>query len=255
MSEDNKDNLNQSEVETERSFSDSEKKAMEHGWNPNGVPGKRHKSAEEFLDNESFLDRISSQGRKLKSQEKMIENIVRYLQQSEGQQLEQAKQALDHQAQQAIEAGQDPKEVLNIYKKNLEQIESTKLQAPDNTSFVDYSKLSQVAGDFVHKYEDLLRDNIAIRGAVKEMENHLALQGLSEDERFPQLEQWMLKEYGEVLSPPKSKVSKVERTAEVSSDDDREVKSFSREELEVINFFKSKGVDEKKLTSLISKGK
>lgn len=58
------------EVEQEeQQYSDIEVKAIEMGWNPEGVEGKRNLSAEEFVDRKELYDSIHS----LKKQNKRLE--------------------------------------------------------------------------------------------------------------------------------------------------------------------------------------
>ena len=52
------ENTEVEDVEVEDEHSDIEKEAMSKGWKPEGVPGKRNMSAEEFLDRERFFGRI-----------------------------------------------------------------------------------------------------------------------------------------------------------------------------------------------------
>lgn len=44
--------------DTEVEYTDVEAEAMEHGWNPDGAPGKRNLTAEEFLDRQPLYDDI-----------------------------------------------------------------------------------------------------------------------------------------------------------------------------------------------------
>lgn len=59
------------DVEDNNERSEVEKRAMEQGWSPEGVPGKRHKSAEEFLEYGELKSTISS----LKKQTKKYSDI------------------------------------------------------------------------------------------------------------------------------------------------------------------------------------
>ena len=47
-------------------YSDVELEAIEHGWNPDGVEGKRNLSAEEFMDRKPLYDKIHATEKKLR---------------------------------------------------------------------------------------------------------------------------------------------------------------------------------------------
>lgn len=47
-------------------FSETEQDAIEHGWNPEGVDGKRNLSAEEFMDRKPLYDKIHANEKKMK---------------------------------------------------------------------------------------------------------------------------------------------------------------------------------------------
>lgn len=59
----------EAEEQEEQQYSDVEIKAIEMGWNPEGVEGKRNLSAEEFVDRKELYDSIHS----LKKQNKRLE--------------------------------------------------------------------------------------------------------------------------------------------------------------------------------------
>ena len=61
----------------ENDYSESERAAMAKGWKPDGVPGKPKLSADEFLRNEQFFDRIHKQNKTIKSLEKQLDEVVK----------------------------------------------------------------------------------------------------------------------------------------------------------------------------------
>lgn len=59
-------------------YSEIELNAIEKGWNPEGVEGKKNLSAEEFLDRQSLYDDLHSLKRQNKRLATDIENINKY---------------------------------------------------------------------------------------------------------------------------------------------------------------------------------
>lgn len=64
-------------------YTEAEQKAMDKGWNPEGVEGKRNISADEFLDRESFFDRIHKLEQNMKRKEKTIDALQEFNKQTE----------------------------------------------------------------------------------------------------------------------------------------------------------------------------
>lgn len=58
-------------------YTDSERAAMAKGWRPEGVEGKPKLSADEFLRNEQFFDRIHKQNKTIKNLEKQLEEMAK----------------------------------------------------------------------------------------------------------------------------------------------------------------------------------
>ena len=59
-------------------LSEAEQQAIDKGWNPDGVDGKRNLSAEEFLDRESFFDEIHKLKREVRSQKQMVDALKQH---------------------------------------------------------------------------------------------------------------------------------------------------------------------------------
>jgi hypothetical protein len=68
---------NEEEVE-EHEFTDAEVEAMEHGWNPNGVDGKKNLSAEEYMDRKPLYDDLKSQNKKIKRMQESIDALKQF---------------------------------------------------------------------------------------------------------------------------------------------------------------------------------
>ena len=63
-------------VETEPT--EIEKEAMEHGWTPDGVEGKRNLSAEEFMDRKPLYDDLKAQKRQIKRLQEGFEAMTQH---------------------------------------------------------------------------------------------------------------------------------------------------------------------------------
>ena len=59
-------------------YSDVEKEAMQQGWNPEGVEGKRSLSAEEFLDRKPLYDKMHKLEKRLKDQDKKFDALQKH---------------------------------------------------------------------------------------------------------------------------------------------------------------------------------
>lgn len=67
------------EVEVgEVEYSDVEREAMEQGWTPEGVEGKRNLTAEEFLDRKPLYDKMHKLEKRLKEQDKKFEAMQQH---------------------------------------------------------------------------------------------------------------------------------------------------------------------------------
>jgi len=65
------------EVETPVEYTEAQKEAMSKGWKPEGVEGKPKLSADEFLRNEEFFDKIHKQNKHIKKLEQTVEEMTR----------------------------------------------------------------------------------------------------------------------------------------------------------------------------------
>lgn len=62
----------------EQEYSEVELEAIEHGWNPEGVEGKRNLSAEEFMDRQKFYDDIRALKRENKATREQLDALKKY---------------------------------------------------------------------------------------------------------------------------------------------------------------------------------
>lgn len=67
---------NADELEAADEPSEAEKSAMAKGWKPEGVEGKPNLSAEEFLRNEEFFNKIHKQNKTIKNLEKQLDEMA-----------------------------------------------------------------------------------------------------------------------------------------------------------------------------------
>jgi len=61
------------EVVAEPELTEVEQEAMQHGWTPEGVEGKRNLSAEEFMDRQPLYDDIRSLKKQTRKQQEAID--------------------------------------------------------------------------------------------------------------------------------------------------------------------------------------
>lgn len=94
------DQLDAGKVEGTVERSEVELKAIEFGWNPNGVEGKEFVSAEEFIARKPIYDEISKLKRTIKSQSKAFESFqshhnqtIRRMEEQKAKELRKAREA------------------------------------------------------------------------------------------------------------------------------------------------------------------
>jgi regulator of replication initiation timing len=102
-----------------------EQQAMDQGWNPEGVEGKRNISAEEFVERSSLFDRIHKLEKQTKSNDKVIDALKKYNETISEKAYDRAIQDLKQQKFQALEDG-DNARVLELD----DQIEKTRAEKP-----------------------------------------------------------------------------------------------------------------------------
>lgn len=119
-------------------YSEVEIEAMEHGWNPEGVEGKRNLSAEEFMDRKPLYDEIHSTKKQIKRLQEGMDLLKAHHERVA--ELERAK-ALDYLKNQkkiALE-NEDFDAVLDIDDKIAEQKAAPNAAAPaSNSAFEEW---------------------------------------------------------------------------------------------------------------------
>lgn len=71
-------NIEEEVVEETPEYNEIEQEAIAHGWNPEGVEGKRNLTAEEFMDRKPLYDDLHSQQRKIKRLEEGMEALKQH---------------------------------------------------------------------------------------------------------------------------------------------------------------------------------
>lgn len=89
--------------ETPPEYSETELEAIEQGWNPEGVEGKRNLSAEEFLDRKPLYDDLRKTKRSLRKQQEQIEALKKHVEIADERARERALRELDAQKREALE--------------------------------------------------------------------------------------------------------------------------------------------------------
>lgn len=78
LEEEQHEEQEEQEAGGEEQLSEVEQEAMKHGWNPEGVEGKRNLSAEEFMDRQKFFDDIRSLKRQNKNLQEQFEALQKH---------------------------------------------------------------------------------------------------------------------------------------------------------------------------------
>ncbi|MHB8483938.1 MAG: hypothetical protein ACYDBV_14670, partial [Nitrospiria bacterium] len=100
-----KEDKQEVKAESIEEFSDIEKEAMEKGWNPKGIPGKRHKSAEEFLDAGVLIEKLESIAEENRKYRDAVEHLLAQSTQKEQKAYARALRDLEARRDAAIEEG------------------------------------------------------------------------------------------------------------------------------------------------------
>lgn len=91
--------------EQEPEYSEVELEAMQQGWKPTGVEGKRALTAEEFLDRKPLYDRMHAQDKRLKDYEKALDAMKKHTEGIAERMYEKALKDLQEKRDSAIEQG------------------------------------------------------------------------------------------------------------------------------------------------------
>lgn len=104
----------------------AEQEAMEKGWNPEGVEGKRNLSAEEFLDRESFFDEIHKLKREVRTQKEMVDALKQHNSQVSEKAYEKAVR--DLKAQKRVAASNEDLSAVIQIDEQIEELRDAKAQ-------------------------------------------------------------------------------------------------------------------------------
>jgi len=89
----------------EPQYTEVEQEAISKGWNPEGVEGKRHKTAEEYLDIAPVYDRLHASEKKIKDMEAGFEHMRKMQEAQLERAKEQARKELKDQMKEAASVG------------------------------------------------------------------------------------------------------------------------------------------------------
>lgn len=137
--------------QSESEYTETELEAMEHGWNPEGVEGKRNLTAEEFMDRKPLYDEMHSQRKEIRKLKEGIEAFNKHIKTVEERAKERAIEELKVQKKQAL-ADEDYDTVVELD----EKIAETKaVSEPDpaatNRDFEEWADRNE----WYHQNEDM----------------------------------------------------------------------------------------------------
>jgi hypothetical protein len=124
--------------QTPPDYSEVELEAIEQGWNPEGVDGKRNLTAEEFLDRKPLYDDLRKTKRSLRKQQEQLEALKKHVSIADERARERALRELDAQKREALE-DQNFDAVIAI-DKQIRETENAPVQAeaPTNAAFEEW---------------------------------------------------------------------------------------------------------------------
>ena len=280
------DSTAEKEIETTEEYSDVEQEALKLGWKPEGVPGKKKKGAEEWMDDYSLYKKINDLGKQVQEKNHLLENVAKHLESVQEASYKQAKREFDVQVEQlrklaadTIEEGELPSEdVIAAYENDLQMLKEehdkdlSKIKQEEQTSVAQTPEeikatLSDAEKAFVDKHEKMLfsqkADDIAIQAFVVNRNNELVQEGLSPEDRIVSLEKDL-----ETVFPTKFGVTKKVKPKTVSKVESNSIagkpskqfslKNLDRDQRELYDFFVDQGVDKEELltqfNTIISEG-
>ena len=136
-------------------YSEAEQEAIDKGWNPEGVTGKRNLSAEEFLDRESFFDEIHKLKREVRSQKQMVDALQQHNTTISEKAYEKAIKDLKSQKVQAAD-NEDLGAIIQIDEK-IEELRDAREQGKASTQ--TESATPYTPQDWGNAYEDFVDKN------------------------------------------------------------------------------------------------
>jgi len=144
-------------------LSEEEQSAIEKGWNPEGVEGKKHLSAEEFLDRQKLYDDLHSLKRQNKRLQGDIENINKYQEQIRDDERKKVVAELKIQKRDALEEG-DHDRVVEIDDRLADEREKAKAEKTEVKSNEDFEEW--IAENDWYQNDTELREEADIYGEV-----------------------------------------------------------------------------------------
>lgn len=125
--------------EGDSNYSELEQSAIDKGWNPEGVEGKRNLNAEEFLDRQSLYDDIHSLKRQNKRLLSDIENINKYQSTIREDERKRVLEALKFQKKEALDMG-DHGKVIEIDEQIAEERDKSKSEQAEAKTNEDFNE-------------------------------------------------------------------------------------------------------------------
>jgi len=152
-------------VEESPEYSDIEAQAIEKGWKPEGVEGKRNLSAEEFLDRQTLYDDLHSVKRKNKRLENDLQNVIKYQDQIRADERKKVMAELKLRKREALDEG-DHDRVIEIDEQIAEEREKAKEDKKQSSSSVNEDFEIWVADNSWYNTDDELRAEADVYGEV-----------------------------------------------------------------------------------------
>ena len=264
------------DVEEDDGYTDVEREALALGWKPEGVPGRKTKGAEEWMDDYSLYKKINDLGKQVQEKNHLLENVAKHFESVQDAAYKQAKREFDQQvadlrqlAADTLDEGEMTSEdVIAAYENDLKVLQEThneevaklnKKEATKPQTVEDVkASLSDAEKAFVDRHEKLLfsqkSDDIAVQAYVVNRNNELAQEGLSPDDRMVALEKDLANMFPSKFGVTKKVKPKVVSKVESNSVSGRPSKQFSLKNLapdqkELYDYFVEQGVPAEELLS------
>jgi len=209
------------EESTDSELSDVEKEALEKGWNPKGIPGKRHKSAEEFLATGELIEKLESASEENKKYRETVELMLQKMQTKEKTAYEKALRDIEAKREAAVVDG-------DVNRFNALEQEYKQIQEQVSTPDPAQSLIDKQVNDFVTRnaawYNDQTFENSQMKKFAEEYEDFLAKKhpGLAIEDRFKEVETEVRRKFSDSKIFSNSRRNEAPKTS--STEVKREVK-------------------------------
>ena len=240
-------------------YTDDELLAISKGWRPEGVPGKKNKTAEEFLQYEQEFDLKKQLEAKIAQQDELMAKVVEHIKQAEQVAYDRALQ--DMRAEMEYRVQSNPEQASQIVNDFMEKQANMKPQLPEELENIQAPvQMHESEREFINRYDAMLSDesdpvNTEILAFVQGMNS--GLQHLEPAERIARVEQKMLRAFPEKFKPkmaPKKPKVEAKTTAKAPKSDGVSRNDLSRAERGMLQFFEDAGVDGNDLLKNLQKG-